>query len=671
MNRSIDVPGSHGQDERIRLLMLICLLCVVGLSIAYIPSAQASDPVAAGYRDFSYGTSGNAEPTGEKPESKLWWNDGFWWGSLYNHAAQAYHIYRLDLASQNWIDTGTVLDDRNSSKADTLWDGQHLYVASHVFTGNAVPTSSNWGRLYRYSYNAATDTYTKDAGFPVNVTRGRSEALVVDKDSTGQLWVTYVESGKVMVNRSLSSDLDWGTPFVLPVSAGSVTVTTDDISSVIAFQGNKIGVMWSNQSTKKMYFAIHLDSSPDNVWQAEQTALPGPNCSDLCADDHINLKSLQADSSGRVFAATKTSLTASNAPLIMLLVRDLSGNWSNAVFARVVDNLTRPIVLLDEEHGRIHMFASREGGGAVYYKSSDINSISFPSGQGTPFIQSATDTAINNATSTKQNLNSTTGLVVLASDRNTRNYLHNYLSLGSASATATPTNTPIVSNTPTPTATPTNTPIVSNTPTPTAAPTTPTSGIRIKDITFEDGSLTHPDSGADRIVGTVSLETANPLKGTYAAKIPNTATSYLEESFAGVDDLYVTFYVRLLALPSSNQRLAFISNNGTTVGNLFLFTDGTLRLRNGSTTIGSPSAPLSVGTLYRVGLRQKKGSASDAILQAFIAVGEASFGTPFAATSTGAWTTQADRLRVGATLSVTLDAIVDDIRLDSASMPQP
>ncbi len=413
----------------LRLLSALLALTVLpGSSSLAAPSGVA---VEAGYRDFSFGTTGTYTPTGEKPESKLWWNDGSWWGSLYNDTAQAYHIYRLDRASQSWVDTGTQLDDRNSSRADTLWDSPYLYVASHLFTTNATTTSSSWGRLYRYRYDSRNKSYTLDAGFPVDVTRGKAETLVLAKDSTGQLWVTYVENGKVMVNRSLGDDLHWGEPFVLPVAAAAATVSSDDISAAVAFQGDKIGLLWSNQSASKLYFAVHLDSDADGVWQPEQTALPGPNCSGACADDHINLKSLQADGSGRIFAAIKTSLTSPSAPLVMLLVRDLNGQWSSSVFGRVSDNHTRPIVMLDDENGRVYMFATApEAGGAIYYKASDINTLQFEPGLGTPVIQSSADLKVNNATSTKQNVNSTTGLVVLASDSVTRYYLHNDLALG-------------------------------------------------------------------------------------------------------------------------------------------------------------------------------------------------------------------------------------------------
>jgi hypothetical protein len=77
-----------------------------------------------------------------------------------------------------------------------------------------------------------------------------------------------------------------------------------------------------------------------------------------------------------------------------------------------------------------------------------------------------------------------------------------------------------------------------------------------------------------------------------------------------------------------------------------------------------------VGTVYRVGLHQRRGTGADAILEAYLAVGDAPFGAPFAAMTTGTWMTQADRLRPGPT-SATADVTFDDIRLDSAIMPGP
>jgi hypothetical protein len=409
---------------RVAVPMLVLMLTSVSLN------AQST----VGYRDFSFGTTPTATPTGEKPESKLWFNDGLWWGSMFNTNTSTYHIYRFNAASQSWTDTGTQLDNRPSTKADCLWDGsgQKLYVASHVFTtnGSVTSSSSQWGRVYRYSYHSSTQSYTLDSGFPVTVNKGTSETLVIAKDTTGVLWVTFTQGSKVYVNHSaVGNDTQWGTPFLVPTNNNNTTLSSDDISSLIAFGPGNIGVMWSNQLTTKVYFMVHKDGDADTVWQPEETAFPLPGGTET-SDDHINLKT---DNTGRVFAAVKTSLTGSTDPLIELIVRATNGTWSNYVFGRKADHHSRPIVLLDLEHSQVYMFAvSPEGGTpqAIYYKTASLNAISFPPGLGTAFIKNSTDVNINNASSTKQNVDSSTGLLVISSDQNTDHYQHNFLPLG-------------------------------------------------------------------------------------------------------------------------------------------------------------------------------------------------------------------------------------------------
>jgi hypothetical protein len=159
------------------------------------------------------------------------------------------------------------------------------------------------------------------------------------------------------------------------------------------------------------------------------------------------------------------------------------------------------------------------------------------------------------------------------------------------------------------------------------------------------------------------------MDGVYSARIPNIATAFLDENFSGVDEVFVSFYVKLNALPVSSTRLMLISNAGLTMGNLYLQTNGALRLRNGSTTIGADSTPLAINTLYRVGIHQKLGSGANAILEAYVIAGDLPFGGPFAGLTSGTWTTQADRIRIGATTSQALDLLFDDIRIDSMLMP--
>lgn len=366
---------------------------------------------------------GLSAPTGEKPENKLWFANGYWWADLYNPETQRHHIYRFDLETYEWFDTGTALDARPSSRSDILWDAetQHLYVVSHVFSTSAAPTpaESNWGYLYRFSYDRALLKYLPDDGFPVPVTRGKSETLTLAEDSTGRLWVAYVESRQVMVNHSEGGDTHWGEPHPLGTQ-NSVALSKDDIAAIISFKGDRIGIAWSNQRQSAMYFAVHLDSAPPGEW-IEETIIAERNM----ADDHINLKS---DSAGRIFLASKTS-DKGEAPLAVLYARDLNGAWTVHPFGTGADHHTRPIVLVDEERQRLHMFAaSPESGGLIYYKQTALDPIQFPAGPGKVVLQNAVDNRINNVTSTRQTVGQASGILILASG-STNRYFFNYIPL--------------------------------------------------------------------------------------------------------------------------------------------------------------------------------------------------------------------------------------------------
>ena len=432
-----------GRDRR-RLAMPALLLVLVTVAVL-IPAAARTADGDIGHEGPSY--SGTSLSSSKPVESRLWFNDSHWWASMWDSVSQDFHIFRLDTATQKWVDTGVPIDTRSFTRQDALWDGTHLYIASHKASGESF-ASGNPSYLYRYSYDAATDKYTKDTGFPVQINNYLTETLVIEKDSTGKLWATWMQDNKIYVNRTIGDDKTWGTPFV-PALNG-INVSADDNSSLVAFGGNKIGLMWSNQATSAMYFATHVDGDADSAWQSSRTALQGPNN----ADDHINLKSLQSDGSGRVFAAVKTSHSASSSPLIMLLVRNAStGDWDSHVYGRVSDCHTRAMLLIDEENKKIHLFATGPQTptgcdsavtGTIYEKRSPLDEISFPSGIGTPVIRDADSARMNNSTSTKQNVNSATGLVVLADNSATSRYWHHYDAIApppapSASFTASPT----------------------------------------------------------------------------------------------------------------------------------------------------------------------------------------------------------------------------------------
>jgi hypothetical protein len=391
-----------------RSVLVLAASMLVAIATLSVPLAA----LAVSFQGPAF-PAGVTAPTGEKPESKLWFNDGSWWASMITTASGTYHIFRLD--GQTWTDTGVQIDERTGSKADVLWDEGtgKLYVASHVFSTTSPPPAGQ-GRLYRFSYSAGT--YTLDAGFPVLINSLSTETLVIDRDSTGKLWATWMQSGQVMVNRTTTDDLTWGTPFAIP---GTQAANPDDISTIIAFTdsgGSKIGVAWTDQVDDAVYFAVHQDGDADTTWQTPEVAASGA----LIADDHINMKT---DSSGRVYVVAKTGrdpdVSGATADLIDLFVRSAAGTWTTHVvrLAGVIGDPagdhTRPVLLVDETNNLLRVYSNATGGGPVYEKTSSRTSIDFsPAAAGTIVINVA---AINNVTSTKQNVDATTDILVIAS----------------------------------------------------------------------------------------------------------------------------------------------------------------------------------------------------------------------------------------------------------------
>ena len=193
---------------------------------------------------------------------------------------------------------------------------------------------------------------------------------------------------------------------------------------------------------------------------------------------------------------------------------------------------------------------------------------------------------------------------------------------------------------------------------------------RIKDMTFENGLIVHPVTGADSDFGSITASPTTSISGSFSAFVDTNSPSraYLQEDFIPAPDFYAAFEIRIDQLPSSNFRMVEIYNLGTLVGNVGLSEDGVLSLRNGSTLIGE-STPLQPGVVYRVGIHQQRGAGGNAVLEAFLVQGTGGFGAAFASTSTGAWTTQATRFRLGTNTSSAVEVRFDNVSLDTVAMP--
>ncbi|MDF2968316.1 MAG: hypothetical protein K0Q93_2094 [Nocardioidaceae bacterium] len=403
-----------------RLLAVAVLAAFAGpgLHLAGGAAVQAEPPTVLSYRGFQF-AEGVTSPTADKPQSKLWFADGSWWGLLATAEDGNVNIFELS-DNHTWTDTSTVVDDRINSTADVLWDGSRLYVASRTADGDLL--------VSRFDYDDEERSWSR-LGTPATVAGGGMASVTIDKDSRGRLWLTYVQEGQVRVAHTNSGDRAWSTPFVPPVS--DPFVTRDDISALVSFDG-KIGVMWSDQASDQFTFAVHDDRAADSVW-SQEVASRGY----LEIDDHLHLQTAPSSNGARVLTAVKTSLdnisgVPGSAEQIAVLVRSPNGKWKTVPAGTVADGHNRPLLLVDSSSEQLYLIATAHGQG-IYYKRSPLDDIAFPGGEGEPLLTIGSG-GVSDPTTSKAAVTSESGLVVLANAGGSRTYFHAEIDLPDVTA---------------------------------------------------------------------------------------------------------------------------------------------------------------------------------------------------------------------------------------------
>src|SRR5918999_927159 len=104
------VPYSADASMRRPTLVLLAVIAALLVSLTATVRPTQAAPVDAGFIDHSYNASSVDAPTKDKPQSKVWFADGSWWGGLFGTGTNDHRIHRYNAGSNTWTATSTVVD---------------------------------------------------------------------------------------------------------------------------------------------------------------------------------------------------------------------------------------------------------------------------------------------------------------------------------------------------------------------------------------------------------------------------------------------------------------------------------------------------------------------------------------------------------------------------------
>ena len=320
--------------------------------------------------------------TGEKPQSKVWEYADQWYSVMPDSGGT--WIWKLN--GSQWQHQ-LQLSSSNGVNADVKVVGDLAHVLLYEGSSSQLATVQyDHGPDNRYEMWSLRPSLV-DVALSSGV-----ETATLEVDSTGRMWIASDAKSTVEVRYSDANTqyAAWSAP--ITVASG---ISSDDISSIIAMPNDPFGVFWSNQSTDRFGFRLHVDGAAPTVWSADE--VPASQSAQSkgggMADDHMHLA---VASNGTLYAAVKTSYDSSGYPKIALLVRRPSGVWDNLY--QVDTSGTRPIIMLNEVARKIIIaYTSSENGGNIYYKESSMDNISLGA------RQTLISGSLNNVSSVKGN----------------------------------------------------------------------------------------------------------------------------------------------------------------------------------------------------------------------------------------------------------------------------
>ena len=436
-----------------RLLALGAVLAGLVAGSLVAPPGARSAAVEVGYRDFSYSTSITA-PTGQKPESKLWYADGTWWGALWNNTVRRLEIHRFNQATQA---TNAWTRDRHDHRQPPQRRGRHPLGRQQALRADPHEGHRHHGHRPRPEVPAVRLQHDHQEVHPRGVQdggeqegRGRGAGQGQHRQAVGHLHHREHRRRPRGPRRPLHHQRHHLDRAVRAAGLRRRTTSAWTTSPpwwptrTPSTGTRRIGVLWSNESAgtaNGLYFASHVDGAGDTSasWAGRGCA-PPRSAPMTTSTSSRSTPTPPATSTPRSRRARTTPPPPTPAdPLIVVYRLNLNGTWTHTTAwhgqgrrhpgdhpARL-DQPPRPTCSAPARAAAAAPSTPRR----PRWARSPSPPASAPRSS-----RARQDPKINNATSTKQTVNSTTGLLVLAGDDSTRFYVHNFLTIRGGDTTA-------------------------------------------------------------------------------------------------------------------------------------------------------------------------------------------------------------------------------------------
>ncbi len=332
--------------------------------------------------------------TAQKPQSKLWHDQGTWWAALPQD--DGVYLWRYaDGRFEAQKAPGALKATGPGAECDVVLHDKTLFILAFDRTAKETP-------LHALTFSEGA--YREAKGYPVSLKAPEKTAtMTCDVDSKGTLWVACVdEQGQVVVQSLPSQNPAAGfTPREVLAKVGPF-----DVAAVAAFKGH-VGVLWCQQKLHRLGFRAHRDGDPADQWGPEEAVAAEKGV----ANDHINLA---ADAAGNLWAVTKHQ-TGPNMPPVQFSLRrrNAEGKWDK-VFPVIPtgQNRTRPVVVLDGEKPFAYVLYTDR---VAKPWATIVRRVSLDDGKlGEESKVLAADYDLDNATDCKGMATAATGLMVLA-----------------------------------------------------------------------------------------------------------------------------------------------------------------------------------------------------------------------------------------------------------------